>query len=1184
MLSPARKSRFQSMKKIYAVILCLLLPVLMGSAASALSEDTARQEELTVTVPLLQNGDLSEEETGVSGGNKEQDSRLAKAEAAVRTCLANLTETLDMQEFGLTQEELKDIFGSILNSTPSFFYVGNTYKIKLSAGKIVSFTPAYLYTAEEVTRLSAVYEQKVNEIVALVDPEMTDLQKLLFLNDYFCLEFQYDNTHTVYDALRFFTEKTGVCQSYTLAFIAVLEKLDIPVTYAQSTAMNHIWNIVQLDGKWYHVDLTWNDPLSDRFGRALHENFLLSDSGIAQTGHTGWTTPGNVVCTDTGYDRYFWKTIKTPFAAVKGGTYYIEDGVIYRVDLKTQEKETVLTVPDKWQVQDKPGYYYGTSYSCLAGYDGCLFYTTPSAVYRYRLSAGTSELYYAPDLSTGAIFSFYAVGERAVYLAANSPEYQTTLLGTGVLQLTGELETPSTVMLTGSDSYTYFCSNTAQALAKITDSDLSYVLTVYMQDGFFALYNMEALPAASSITFRGNGSTEFIIPNGITLQSTLHLSGTRFVMQKDSAFSLGKHMLTYTAPSPVLNIKITGGDASSLVILSSDGGQGVISAPVTVGTFVPDKSVRLTAAVSAGTVRVNEDVTLMLGADFGCTAVSGTGSLLLSPEKTGDGVYAGISIAGAVSVPVTVTFPADRAMNDPVLYAPKADASFISFRLQSDRYATDITPLFECRGDGRYLLTRESYLRIEDGVLYSFVSVLPQKRVVVPDGVTGIANYAFATAPEAERVFLPAGITEVGAFGIGYSFNSDGKLNVSDKTVYEVEQGSVCETYAINNGLLYESWFDGQFGSFLLRAYPTLGTVCLLSYTGEGADAVIPSVVTLSGVPYTEILYGDALFTGRTALTVYCPVLREQIPAETVQKWEKENTLYCGGEWFTVTFTASGVVYFTYPALKDSEVKLPESPPRSAIPDTAQYSYVFEAWSGYTQGMSVKENLTFSAVFAAQVRRYTYVFYAEDGITVLKQETEEYGVTVIPPEAPVKPPLEDGTEFLFAGWSSYAEGMILSKDMAFYAKYTVKGSIPTEITTLYYKIDQAFGYIRKIDADTDGAIFVSYFNDSDRLQITDESDRAVASSSYIGTGMKLSLMVDGETVQTLTMVVTGDLNGDGTVSLSDFVLIKAYLLGVRPLSGAYMEAADMNGDGTVTLIDFVQIKSYLLGIGAIEPN
>ena len=25
----------------------------------------------------------------------------------------------------------------------------------------------------------------------------------------------------------------------------------------------HIWNLVYLDGKWYHLDLTWNDPISD---------------------------------------------------------------------------------------------------------------------------------------------------------------------------------------------------------------------------------------------------------------------------------------------------------------------------------------------------------------------------------------------------------------------------------------------------------------------------------------------------------------------------------------------------------------------------------------------------------------------------------------------------------------------------------------------------------------------------------------------------------------------------------------------------------------------------------------------------------------------------------------------------------------------------------------------------------
>ena len=49
--------------------------------------------------------------------------------------------------------------------------------------------------------------------------------------------------------------------------------------------MNHIWNLIKIDGKWYHVDVTWDDPIMDKPGRVKHDNFLRSDDGIKDTDH-----------------------------------------------------------------------------------------------------------------------------------------------------------------------------------------------------------------------------------------------------------------------------------------------------------------------------------------------------------------------------------------------------------------------------------------------------------------------------------------------------------------------------------------------------------------------------------------------------------------------------------------------------------------------------------------------------------------------------------------------------------------------------------------------------------------------------------------------------------------------------------------------------------------------------------
>ena len=76
---------------------------------------------------------------------------------------------------------------------------------------------------------------------------------------------QYSNARTAYDCLIF---GEGVCESYTRGFKAILDQLNIPCICVTGAYMvsevqteEHIWNYVQIDGKWYGVDVTHDDPI-----------------------------------------------------------------------------------------------------------------------------------------------------------------------------------------------------------------------------------------------------------------------------------------------------------------------------------------------------------------------------------------------------------------------------------------------------------------------------------------------------------------------------------------------------------------------------------------------------------------------------------------------------------------------------------------------------------------------------------------------------------------------------------------------------------------------------------------------------------------------------------------------------------------------------------------------------------
>lgn len=57
----------------------------------------------------------------------------------------------------------------------------------------------------------------------------------------------------------------------------------------------------------------------------------------------------------------------------------------------------------------------------------------------------------------------------------------------------------------------------------------------------------------------------------------------------------------------------------------------------------------------------------------------------------------------------------------------------------------------------------------------------------------------------------------------------------------------------------------------------------------------------------------------------------------------------------------------------------------------------------------------------------------------------------------------------------------------------------------------------------------------------------------------------------------GDVNNDGGITASDYVLIKNHIMGTNILSGAAQSAADVNKDGTISASDYVLVKNYIMG-------
>ncbi len=91
--------------------------------------------------------------------------------------------------------------------------------------------------------------------------------------------------------------------------------------------------------------------------------------------------------------------------------------------------------------------------------------------------------------------------------------------------------------------------------------------------------------------------------------------------------------------------------------------------------------------------------------------------------------------------------------------------------------------------------------------------------------------------------------------------------------------------------------------------------------------------------------------------------------------------------------------------------------------------------------------------------------------------------------------------------------------------------------------------------------------------ITDESGNRLDASSKVGTGCK----VTDHNGNAYTVIVKGDVDGNGNVDTTDYLKIKSAFLGALDLNETYFKAADVDGSSNIDTTDYLKIKNHFLG-------
>lgn len=362
--------------------------------------------------------------------------------------LRNCVERIDLSSFSLpAYSDVADALAFyVYKDIPEAFHVEciTSYSYDQSSMTLVDMFVSYSLDAKEYEGILSQCEEVAGRMLEGLDAQcLSQAEKALILHDRLAIHCEYDLSQEgeyTFDMVGAFLNRSAVCEGYAMAYSYLLDRVGIRNYYCSSELLVHGWNIVDIDGVPYHVDVTWDDMVPDITGQVAHRNFLRSTVGMIETGHVkdGYIDY-EVTPSDTRFDEYYWQTSNSEFQLVGGEIYYIDNGKKTLCRVEEGEDLILCSVEDLWMYG--PFYSWDGNFARLS-FDGTdLLYSLSTGVFRYDLSENTVVPIYEPALAEKfCIFGFTYEDGYLVCDLSDTPDFSAT---TGEYQIKVSYTLPS---------------------------------------------------------------------------------------------------------------------------------------------------------------------------------------------------------------------------------------------------------------------------------------------------------------------------------------------------------------------------------------------------------------------------------------------------------------------------------------------------------------------------------------------------------------------------------------------------------------------------------------------------------------------------------------------------------------------------------------------------------------------
>jgi hypothetical protein len=211
---------------------------------------------------------------------------------------------IDMEQINLDKylQTNNNIAKVNITYSKEYININLEYRLWYQVSRLHDSISVKKHVSKEALELAQIADEIIDEIITNT---MIDYEKEKAVHDYIVLNTKYGTEvgEAAYTITGVLQENTAVCQGYAETFKMFMDLLGIECHLVLGEASeDHEWNIVRIDGAYYHVDVTWDDPTPDSEGEVSYLYFNVPDYIIAED-HK-WETDNYPICDSTKHNYF----------------------------------------------------------------------------------------------------------------------------------------------------------------------------------------------------------------------------------------------------------------------------------------------------------------------------------------------------------------------------------------------------------------------------------------------------------------------------------------------------------------------------------------------------------------------------------------------------------------------------------------------------------------------------------------------------------------------------------------------------------------------------------------------------------------------------------------------------------------------------------------------------------------